>query len=57
MLPPSLSEAVLRRPLRPKHGFGLPRRKHGLRTPNRLRPSLPVYVGNGFRLRFVSPLR
>jgi hypothetical protein len=33
MLPPSPAEAVLRRPLSPKHGFGLPRRKHGLRTP------------------------
>ncbi len=35
MLPPSSGEAALRRNPRPKHGFGLLKRKHGLRTPNR----------------------
>ena len=33
MLPLSPGEAVLRWTICPKHGFGLLRRKHGLRTP------------------------
>jgi hypothetical protein len=38
MLPPFFSEAMIRWTRCPKPCFGLQKRKHGLRTPNRGKP-------------------